>query len=68
MLAQGSHIHVIPGTTNPLHLRENIAKADWTPTPALLAELDALINRHTVAGPRYPAAMQATMDTEEFAD
>ena len=34
---------------------------------ALIAQLDALINRHTVSGPRYPAAMQATMDTEEFA-
>jgi hypothetical protein len=32
----------------------------------VLERLDALINRHTVAGPRYPAAMQKTMDTEEF--
>ncbi|NBC36745.1 aldo/keto reductase [Novosphingobium sp. FSY-8] len=68
VLSRGDHIHVIPGTTNPDHLAENIARADWRPDDAVLASLDALINRHTVAGPRYPAAMQATMDTEEFAD
>ena len=30
-------------------------------------EIDALINQNTVAGPRYAAAMQRTIDTEEFA-
>ncbi|HZU62911.1 MAG TPA: aldo/keto reductase [Novosphingobium sp.] len=68
VLSRGDHVHVIPGTTNPDHLRENIARADWRPADAVLARIDGLINRHTVAGPRYPAAMQATMDTEEFAD
>ncbi len=68
VLSRGEHVHVIPGTTNPDHLRENIARADWRPADAVLAELDALINRHTVSGPRYPAAMQATMDTEDFVD
>ena len=68
VLSRGEHVHVIPGTTNPDHLRENIARADWRPADAVLAELDVLINRHTVSGPRYPAAMQATMDTEDFAD
>ena len=68
VLSRGDHIHVIPGTTNPQHLADNIARADWRPDDAVLAQLDALINRHTVSGPRYPAAMQATMDTEEFID
>jgi aryl-alcohol dehydrogenase-like predicted oxidoreductase len=68
VLSRGDHIHVIPGTTNPQHLSDNIARADWRPDDAVLAQLDALINRHTVSGPRYPAAMQATMDTEEFID
>ena len=68
VLSRGDHVHVIPGTTNPDHLRENIARADWRPSEAVLARLDALINRHTVSGPRYPAAMQATMDTEDFTD
>ena len=39
-------------------------KADMS--PALAAELDALINRQTVAGPRYGPAMQASIDTEDF--
>jgi aryl-alcohol dehydrogenase-like predicted oxidoreductase len=66
VLAQGEHIVAIPGTTSRDHLAENIARADWSMPPALAAELDALINRHTVAGPRYGPTMQATIDTEEF--
>jgi aryl-alcohol dehydrogenase-like predicted oxidoreductase len=66
VLSRGDHVHVIPGTTNPDHLRGNIECPDWRPSDSALAELDALINQHTVSGPRYPAAMQATMDTEEF--
>lgn len=67
VLAQGEHIVAIPGTASPAHLAENIARTDWALPPALAAELDTLINRHTVAGPRYGAVMQATIDTEEFA-
>jgi aryl-alcohol dehydrogenase-like predicted oxidoreductase len=67
VLAQGEHIVAIPGTANRSHLAENIAKDDWVLPQELMAELDALINRHTVAGPRYGAVMQATIDTEEFA-
>jgi len=66
VLARGEHIVAIPGTANPDHLAENIARADWAIPPALVTELDALINRHTVAGPRYGAVMQATIDTEEY--
>jgi aryl-alcohol dehydrogenase-like predicted oxidoreductase len=66
VLAQGEHIVAIPGTANSGHLAENIAQADWALSSALAAELDGLINRHTVAGPRYGGAMQATIDTEEF--
>lgn len=68
VLAQGDHIVAIPGTTSRDHLAQNIAKDEWAMPPALAAELDALINRHTVAGPRYGAVMQATIDTEEFHD
>lgn len=67
VLARGPHVVAIPGTANPSHLAQNIARADWAMPPALAAELDALINRHTVAGPRYGPAMQATIDTEDFA-
>ena len=68
VLAKGDHIVAIPGTASIAHLEENIARAEWRPDAALVAAVDALINEHTVAGPRYPAAMQATIDTEEFAD
>lgn len=66
VLAQGDHILAIPGTSSRDHLAENFARRDWHMPAALVAELDALINRHTVAGPRYGAVMQATIDTEEF--
>lgn len=67
VLSRGDHVVAIPGTTSIDHLEENIARADWQPDAALLAELDALINQTTVSGPRYPDAMQRTIDTEEFA-
>jgi aryl-alcohol dehydrogenase-like predicted oxidoreductase len=67
VLAKGDHIVAIPGTANITHLEENIARPDWRPDAATIAAIDALINQSTVAGPRYPAAAQASIDTEEFA-
>jgi aryl-alcohol dehydrogenase-like predicted oxidoreductase len=67
VLAQGEHVVAIPGTANQQHLAENIARHDWAMSAALAAELDALINRQTVAGPRYGATIQQAIDTEEFA-
>lgn len=67
VLSRGSHVVAIPGTAALAHLEENIARWDWTlPTP-LATELEALINQHTVAGPRYSAAIQQSVGTEEFA-
>ena len=66
VLAQAPHIVVIPGTANIGHLEENIELSTWRPDTALIAELNALINNDTIAGPRYPAAQQRTIDTEEF--
>ncbi|UVO53393.1 aldo/keto reductase [Sphingomonas sp. SUN039] len=67
VLAKGDHIVAIPGTANIAHLEENIARGDWRPDAATITRIDALINQTTVAGPRYPAAAQAAIDTEEFA-
>ena len=64
--AQGDHIVSIPGTSSFQHLEENISRWDWVPSKELIARLDALINQNNVAGPRYGAAMQQTIDTEEF--
>lgn len=66
VLAQGEHVVAIPGTADQQHLAENIARHEWIPSAALLGELETLINRHTVAGPRYGPMIQATVDTEEF--
>jgi aryl-alcohol dehydrogenase-like predicted oxidoreductase len=67
VLAQGDHVVAIPGTASIPHLEENMARWDYAPTPEIIAAVDALINEKTVAGPRYPEAMQRTIDTEEFA-
>jgi aryl-alcohol dehydrogenase-like predicted oxidoreductase len=66
VLSRGNHVVAIPGTADPAHLEENITRADWQPEPALLERIDALINHGTVAGPRYSAGLQRTIDTEEF--
>jgi aryl-alcohol dehydrogenase-like predicted oxidoreductase len=68
VLAQGNHIVAIPGTANTDHVAENIARWDWQMPSAVAAELDALINRQTVAGPRYSPGIQRSIDTEEFTD
>lgn len=64
--ANGDHIVTIPGTASLAHLEENIARWDWLPSSDVIEAIDDLINHSTVAGSRYPAAMQATIDTEEF--
>jgi len=68
VLAKGEHIVAIPGTASIEHLEENIARSGWLPGSATIDAIDALINQHTVAGARYPAALQRTIDTERFAD
>lgn len=67
VLSRGEHVVAIPGTASLAHLEENIATADWRPDATTIERIDALINHATVAGPRYPATMQRTIDTEEFA-
>jgi aryl-alcohol dehydrogenase-like predicted oxidoreductase len=67
VLAQGDHIVAIPGTTQQTHLAENIACWDQPLNPAIVQQVDALVNRHTVSGPRYPEVAQVTVTTEEFA-
>ncbi len=68
VLSRGDHIVAIPGTARLEHLEENIARQTWLPEKAILERLDALINRRTVAGPRYTAGIQRAIDTEEFPD
>ena len=67
VLSRGKHIVTIPGTSRIDHLEENIARWDWDIPAAVVAEIDGLINRETVAGERYSPALQQTIDTEVFA-
>ncbi len=66
LLAQAANVHAIPGTTSAVHLEDDVAAAEVELAPALLAELDNLVNQSTVSGPRYPAGTQKEIDTEEF--
>lgn len=68
VLAQGPHVHAIPGTTCIAHLEENFATLSLDIAPETIAAAGALVNRASVSGPRYNAAMQASIDTEDFAD
>lgn len=66
LLRKAPHVIPIPGTTSIAHLEEDIGAASVSLSPAFIEQLDALINEKTVSGPRYPAATQAEIDTEEF--
>ena len=64
VLAQGDHVHAIPGTTNIDHMRENFAASDVAARDEVLAEAAGRINQRTVtvdceggAGWRVPFAM-----------
>jgi aryl-alcohol dehydrogenase-like predicted oxidoreductase len=66
LLAKGEHIIPIPGTRSIDHLQDDLGALNVKLDATTLQRLDALINRHTVVGPRYDAAAQAGVDTEEF--
>ena len=66
VLAQAEHIVAIPGTTKLQHLADNIAVSELNIATDILTQAGELINQHTVSGPRYPAATQLEIDTEEF--
>ena len=66
LLAQGDHVHAIPGTTNTEHMRENFASLDCTITNDALSRAGKLINQQTVSGHRYPEVMRNTIDTEDY--
>lgn len=65
VLAQGDHIHVIPGTTDVDHLRENFEALGVELGSEAIERLNALVNPNTVSGPRYGAATLPEIDTEE---
>jgi aryl-alcohol dehydrogenase-like predicted oxidoreductase len=66
LLHKGEHIIPIAGTTSLDHLAENIAAAQVTLSPAILARLELAINQSNVVGNRYNASSQNDVDTEMF--
>jgi aryl-alcohol dehydrogenase-like predicted oxidoreductase len=66
VLSRGAHVLALPGTTCRAHLEENLGADSVELQPALIAQLDALINQGSVVGERYTAATQAEVDTENF--
>ncbi|MBV8972075.1 MAG: aldo/keto reductase [Sphingomonadaceae bacterium] len=67
LLTKDDALVTIPGTANLDHLEENWAARDIRLDAETMARLDALINQATVAGHRYGPAMNASIDTEDFA-
>ena len=68
LLAVDDHVVPIPGTTQSLHLRENLAAGDIVLTDEALEAASRIVNRHTVVGDRYNAGTLAEIDTERFED
>jgi aryl-alcohol dehydrogenase-like predicted oxidoreductase len=67
VLAQGDHIVSIPGTTNTQHMKDNFAAQDINLSAVQIEQLNQMINRHNVSGPRYDPQSQSEVDTETFA-
>jgi aryl-alcohol dehydrogenase-like predicted oxidoreductase len=66
LLTKDDTVVPIPGTTRLDHLEENLGAAGMRLSPEVMARLEALINPKTVEGPRYNAATQVDIDTEEL--
>ncbi len=66
LLHKAPHVVPLPGTTSLAHLEEDLGAARVRLDAALLARLEAHVNQHTVSGPRYPDAVLAEVDAEEF--
>jgi aryl-alcohol dehydrogenase-like predicted oxidoreductase len=64
LLAKAPHIIPIPGTTRLDHLTQNARAAEVRLLPDAMERMEALINPHTVSGPRYNAATLPEIDTE----
>jgi aryl-alcohol dehydrogenase-like predicted oxidoreductase len=66
LLRKGEDIVPIPGTADPDHMRENAAAAGVTVPDDVMGRIDAAVNERTVMGSRYPAHLQASVDTERM--
>lgn len=68
VLAQGEHVHAIPGTKDSAHLSENMTATQLSLSLEQVAQVGSIINQDTVAGHRYSPAQRGSIDSEEFAE
>lgn len=66
VLQRGNNVHVIPGTTSVEHLEEDWRALDIDLPDSIIERVELLVNQGSISGPRYPAATQDEIDTEEF--
>jgi aryl-alcohol dehydrogenase-like predicted oxidoreductase len=66
LLHQGEHIHLIPGTTQISHLRDNVAASNISLSTNNIEKLNQVFAHSKISGPRYPSSTQLEIDTEEF--
>ena len=59
---------VIPGTTEPAHMKDNFSAQTIKLSPVHLNQLDALFAPSAVSGQRYDPQSQSEVDTEMFAN
>ena len=62
VLAKGEDLVPIPGTKRRKYLEENAAAVDIHLSPSDVAELEAAVPQHEVAGERYAAAAMKAID------
>ena len=62
VLAQGDEVVPIPGTKRVAYLEENLGALEVSLSKAELAQLDEISPLGAAAGPRYPAAMMASVN------
>ncbi len=66
LLHKAPHIIPIPGTTNVVHLLDDLGAVNVMLPMELVFKLEALINQHTVQGARYNPQGTLEVDTEVF--
>ena len=67
LLNRAPHVIPIPGTRSAAHFDENMGAITLRLDGSCMQRLEQLFKVGRIAGPRYPAATQAEIDTEEFA-
>jgi aryl-alcohol dehydrogenase-like predicted oxidoreductase len=66
LLHNAPHIIPIPGTTSVDHLLDDLGAVNVALGAEVIAKVEALINQHTVQGPRYNTQGTSEVDTENF--